>query len=130
MNRMRLIRWTWLAIIILAAFPLALAQDEDSVIVEPRPRFISAVPGDFAYDVTRHSVPLNEIRGGGPTKDGIPALLDPLFVSPASAGRMRPSDMILGVARGGRAKAYPIRILNWHELVNDTIDEQPILVTW
>ena len=43
---------------------------------------------------------------------------------------MRAQDMVLGVHLGGYSKAYPVGILNWHELVNDQIGGRPILVTW
>lgn len=116
--------------LILGCSSLASGQLPDRVIVESKTRTISPVPGDFAFDVTRHTVPLNEIRGGGPPKDGIPALVDPAFVSPANARELHPQDSVLGVYLGGFSKAYPIRILNWHELVNDQIGARPILVTW
>jgi hypothetical protein len=43
---------------------------------------------------------------------------------------LKPSERVLGVALNGEAKAYPLRILNWHELVNDSVGERPVLVTW
>lgn len=98
--------------------------------MEPKRRVISTGPGDFPFDVTRHSIALNEIHGGGPPKDGIPALVDPPFVSPADAKALRSEDLVLGVSLEGVSKAYPIRILNWHELVNDLIGGRPILVSW
>ncbi len=83
------------------------------------------------FDVTRHSVPLNEIVDGGPSKDGIPALDAPKFVPAGQAERfLSDKDRVLGVALFGGAKAYPIRILNWHEIVNDEISGHPITVTW
>ena len=100
------------------------------VIVESKTRTISPVPGDFSFDVTRHTLPLDEIRGGGPPKDGIPALTDPSFASSKEARGLHSQDLILGVHLEGVSKAYPIRILNWHELVNDEIGGRPILVTW
>lgn len=83
------------------------------------------------FDVTRHSVPLSEITGGGPPKDGIPALDAPKFV-PADQTKkfLSDKDRVLGIALFGGAKAYPIRILNWHEIVNDEINGHPITVTW
>jgi uncharacterized protein DUF3179 len=86
---------------------------------------------DKPFDVTRHSVPLDEIVGGGPPKDGIPALDTPRFV-PASKAKdfLSDNDRVLGVAIAGAAKAYPIRILNWHEIVNDDVNGHPITVTW
>ena len=84
-----------------------------------------------AFDVTRHSVPLEDIVAGGPPKDGIPALTDPSFVSAKEADKfLRSWDRVLGVEHRGVAKAYPIKILNWHEVVNDTIADKPLTVSW
>src|SRR5581483_5240635 len=81
-----------LACFILSCGSSAFAQLPERVIVEPKKRTISPAPGDFSFDVTRHTVPLNEIRGGGPPKDGIPALVNPAFVSPANARELHPQD--------------------------------------
>ncbi len=110
--------------------PHQIAQATPEIITEPKQRLIRTAPGDTPFDVTRHTIDLKEIRGGGPPKDGIPALLEPSFISPAQAAALRPQDMVLGVSIGGVSKAYPIRILNWHELVNDRIGSRPILVSW
>ncbi len=83
------------------------------------------------FDVTRHSVPLNEIKAGGPPKDGIPALDAPKFVSADQARKfLFGKDRVLGIALFGGIKAYPIRIMNLHEIVNDEINGHPITVTW
>ena len=83
------------------------------------------------FDVTRHSVPLNEIAGGGPPRDGIPALDVPKFVPADQAKKfLSNKDRVLGLTAFGGAKAYPVRILNWHEIVNDEINGHPITVTW
>ena len=83
------------------------------------------------FNVTRHSVPLSGIVGGGPPKDGIPALDNPKFVSADQAKMLlSDKDRVLGLFMDGQAKAYPIRILNWHEVVNDEINGHPITVTW
>ncbi len=110
--------------------PRLIAQTTPEIITEPKQRLIRTAPGDAPFDVTRHTIALKEIRGGGPPKDGIPALLEPSFISPAEATYLRPQDMVLGVSIGGASKAYPVRILNWHELVNDRIGSRPILVSW
>jgi len=94
-------------------------------------QYLDAGPGQRPFDVTRRSVPLEEIQGGGPPKDGIPALDSPTFVSAREAEKfLRPQDRILGIALSGAAKAYPIKILNWHEIVNDRVGDRPVLVTW
>jgi len=69
-----------------------------------------------------------EIRAGGPGKDGIPALLNPETVPAARAGFLRPGDRVVAVSIGEESRAYPIRILNWHEAINDTVGGVPIAV--
>ena len=63
------------------------------------------------FDFTRHSIPTDEIRAGGPPKDGIPALTDPVFVSAGKAGFMADSDRVLGVVMGGEAKTGSVRAI-------------------
>ena len=75
-------------------------------------------------------VPQEQILSGGPPKDGIPAILEPQFVQPEQAGFLDNSDPVIGVRIGGQARAYPINILNWHEVVNDTVNGIPIVVTF
>lgn len=83
------------------------------------------------FDTSRHSIPVDEIMAGGPGKDGIPALSQPKFVTAKKAKSfIKDDDRVLGLARNGQAKAYPVKILNWHEIVNDTIGSQPVVVTF
>ena len=85
----------------------------------------------MAWDFTKHSIPLDDILSGGPPRDGIPALLDPQFISAKEAAdSLKPGDKVIGVSMGGKARAYPIRILNYHELANDRIGDTPLLVSW
>ena len=82
------------------------------------------------FDLTRHSVPLDQLVDGGPGKDGIPAILTPKFVTISDATFLRDEDRVLGLTRGTEARAYPIKILNWHEIVNDTIGGKAVVVTY
>ncbi|MDR4474990.1 MAG: DUF3179 domain-containing protein [Nitrospira sp.] len=82
------------------------------------------------FDLTRHNVPLHQIVDGGPGKDGIPAILEPRFVSAEEAAFLHDEDRVLGLTLGQAAKAYPIKILNWHEIVNDSLGATPIVVTY
>lgn len=84
----------------------------------------------LGFDFSKHSIPFEEIRSGGPPKDGIPALLEPKFVKAREARFLENDDRVLAVVIQGEAKAYPIKILNWHEIVNDTIGGRPILITY
>lgn len=82
------------------------------------------------FDLTRHSVPLDQLVDGGPGKDGIPAILIPKFASAADATFLRDDDRVLGLTAGTEAKAYPIKILNWHEIVNDVIGGKAVVITY
>ena len=75
-------------------------------------------------------VPQREILSGGPLKDGIPALLEPKFVEPENAKFMNADDQVIGMIIDGEAKAYPLNILTWHEVVNDTLGGTSLMVTY
>ena len=76
--------------------------------------------------------PLNLVVEGGVSKDGIPALTDPLFDSAPweNAGYLLDSDLVLGVVINGEAKAYPHNIGWHHEIVNDVVGDRPVIVTF
>lgn len=70
------------------------------------------------------------VQAGGPPKDAIPALTDPAFLAAENAAYLDPDDLVIGLQVNGEARAYPLRILVWHELINDTIAGRPVLVTY
>jgi len=82
------------------------------------------------FNVDDALVPVSEIRSGGPPRDGIPALDMPDVITAAEADYLRDEDRVLGINIRGRARAYPIRILNHHEIVNDVVGGEIITVTW
>jgi hypothetical protein len=95
---------------------------------EPPP---AGAESEFDTDFSRHTVPYNEILSGGPPKDGIPSIDDPEFVSTEEADEwLEPLEPVLRVEVGEVAKAYPIQILMWHEIVNDTVNGKPLAVTF
>jgi hypothetical protein len=65
-------------------------------------------------DGVKHLIPLDKIRGGGPPKDGIPSIDNPIFVGVDESRFMSDSDTIVGVEINGETMAYPIFILVWH----------------
>ncbi|MEP7281315.1 MAG: DUF3179 domain-containing protein [Rubrivivax sp.] len=88
-------------------------------------------PGDTnGFDVGNASVPLSAIQRGGPPKDGIPAIDQPKFVGADQAGFLKDGDRVLGLVLGGEPRAYPVRILNWHEVVNDRFGKRAVLVSY
>lgn len=82
------------------------------------------------FDLRGASVPVAAIESGGPPRDGIPAIDRPKFVSARDATFLTPGDRVLGLVRHGVAKAYPVRIMNWHEIVNDRFGSEKIVVTF
>ena len=81
-------------------------------------------------DGVKHLIPLDKIRGGGPPKDGIPSIDNPVFVGVDESRFMSDSDTVVGVEMHGETKAYPLFILVWHEIVNDRIGDVPVSVTY
>lgn len=110
------------------ALKLAVSIGGAGILMAASVGFFKSSLSDF--DLSKHSVPLDQIVPGGPGKDGIPAILKPVFVPAREAGFLKDEDRILGLSQGGEAKAYPIKILNWHEIVNDTIGGKPVVVTY
>lgn len=79
----------------------------------------------------RAKIPFSELRSGGPPKDGIPSIDNPKFMSASDADKfLKGDDPVLGLDYEGVARAYPHRIMNWHEIVNDTVAGDPILITY
>ena len=91
---------------------------------------IAAAPLIMGFTLDNAIVPQSDILSGGPPKDGIPALLTPKLINAPASGIMKPDDQILGVVVDGQARAYPIKILNWHEVVNDSVGDQSFAVTF
>lgn len=89
----------------------------------------AGAPVRNGFSLEPASIPIDEILEGGPSRDGIPALDHPPFLLPAEAP-WKDADLVLGVESEGEARAYPIAILEWHELVNDTLGGRPILVSY
>ncbi len=82
------------------------------------------------FNLDNAIVPKKEIASGGVRKDGIPAILDPKFITPDRARHVGIYDQVIGVNIDGVSRAYPIKILNHHEIVNDEINGVPIAVTY
>ncbi len=86
---------------------------------------------EWTTDFTKHSVPLNEIVSGGPSKDGIPAIDTPRFDAVADADKwLKPREPVILFGHAGEGRAYPLQILIWHEIANDTVAGLPVAVTF
>lgn len=85
---------------------------------------------DNGFDLSNSIIPRAEILHGGPPRDGIPALSNPKLVAPDSVSFLEPGDRVVGITLNGEARAYPVAILNWHEIVNDEIDSRHFAITY
>lgn len=91
----------------------------------------SGAEREFSTDFSRHTVSYSEVFSGGPPKDGIPSIDAPQFVSIAEAdGWLAAQEPVVLVQVGDDARAYPLQILTWHEIVNDTVGGLPLTVTF
>ncbi|MGJ3262555.1 MAG: DUF3179 domain-containing protein [Salinarimonas sp.] len=80
-------------------------------------------------DFSQATVPLDEIVSGGPPRDGIPSIDDPLF-APAGDVDLPGREPVIVFPLGEDARAYPLRVLMWHEIANDVVDGMPVAVTY
>jgi hypothetical protein len=80
-------------------------------------------------DFTRHGVALDDIIPGGPPRDGIPAIDEPEFV-PVAEATLPENEPVLGLVMNGDARAYPLRVLIWHEILNDVAGGIPVAITY
>ena len=106
-------------------------------VVDPDPDFqdalaISSVSTrGWETDFSRHTVPYFQIISGGPPRDGIPPIDEPKFIAPGEAGDwLADREPVIAFELNGEAKAYPLQIMTWHEIVNDTVGGVPVVATF
>ena len=81
---------------------------------------------NWTTDVSQTTIDLDDIRGGGPPKDGIPSIDDPSFIPVDEVDFLSDREPVVSF----EGRAYPIQILTWHEIVNDDVDGTPVAVTY
>ncbi len=91
--------------------------------------FAQRFPG-WKTDFSRALLPAGEFDDGGPGKDGIPAIEHPKFVPAAKAMFLDGREPVLSFELNGDVRAYPVEILVWHEIVDDVVAGQPILISY
>jgi hypothetical protein len=86
---------------------------------------------EWKTDFSEHSVPLDEFTSGGPSRDGIPPIDEPKYVSLEEAAEfLGDREPVMVVEEGRHVRGYPLQILVWHEIVNDELGGRPIAVTY
>lgn len=78
----------------------------------------------------RMGIRVEEIAWGGVIKDGIPSLDNPTMIAASAADYMRDDDLVFGVSINGDVRAYPLRIMGWHEMFNDVIGGVPVALAY
>jgi len=85
---------------------------------------------DFLQDDFPSNIRVEEIQWGGVRVDGIPALDNPSVISPEEAFYLFPNEPVFGIAINGEARAYPLRIMDWHEMANDIVGGVPFSLAY
>ena len=81
-------------------------------------------------DFTQSSVEFHEILSGGPPKDGIPPIDNPIFKPVSAIAHLDDREPVIGLMINGDARAYPLQVMTWHEIVNDNVGGTPVTVTY
>ena len=81
-------------------------------------------------DFSKTEVPFDEILSGGPPRDGIPSIDEPMFKPVSEVSDYADREPVIALVMDGVARAYPLSVLTWHEIVNDTIADKPVAVTY
>ena len=96
-----------------------------------RSKYENLLRASWATDFTRTTISFDEIMTGGPPKDGIPSIDDPQFESVSDADEwLDDVEAVQVVDLNGDARAYPAQVMVWHELVNDTVGGEPVVITY
>lgn len=94
------------------------------------PLFAQFAEGSWKTDTSKRKIELSELIKGGPPKDGIPSIDRPRFIPAEKADWLSGTELVIAITIEQETRAYPLRILMWHELVNDQIGRTPILVSY
>ncbi|MCI0533252.1 DUF3179 domain-containing protein, partial [bacterium] len=103
---------------------------QENIAADPNAEYAFEREG-LRTNTAKTSIPLDKVLGGGPGKDGIPALTNPKFTSVLEAGKVFRDDSLgILVTAGGETRYYPYNILVWHEIANDVVGGKPLVVTF
>ncbi|WP_179380280.1 DUF3179 domain-containing protein [Jannaschia marina] len=81
-------------------------------------------------DPAETRIRFEEVTWGGVRKDGIPSLDNPAMIDAGAADYLRDEDLVFGVSINGDTRAYPLRIMGWHEMFNDVIGGVPVALAY
>ena len=96
-------------------------------------------PASYGFDLSQTTLPPDAVVASGMPRDGLMALVEPRMLTIAAVealnheGRgkfLLPTDRVVGLEVGGETRAYPIRFMRWHEVVNDLVGDMPVLISY
>ncbi|MCI5055249.1 MAG: DUF3179 domain-containing protein [Flavobacteriales bacterium] len=91
---------------------------------------LSCKKDESLNEETIWAVPKDEVKDGGPGKDGIPAIDEPKFVSSSEATHIENDELVIAIKIGSEVKVYPHTILDRHEIVNDVVSDEPLSIIY
>ncbi len=103
---------------------------ESENVSSPEDLEVSVPEGIMITNGLKHIVPLDKIKSGGPPKDGIPSIDNPKFVPVSESQFVPDTTFVIGLDINGEKRAYPLFIMVWHEIVNDSVGGVPVAVTY
>ena len=107
------------------------AMEEGILTEDDRPLRLKSVTAAWNTNWNRHTIEYDELLSGGPPRDGIPSIDEPRFIPvEEAAGWLTGNEPVIALDIAGDARAYPLQIMTWHEIVNDVMGDVPVLVTF
>lgn len=98
---------------------------------DTRSDFLQRATIGWNTDWSKHSIEYHDLLSGGPPRDGIPPIDQPKFIENQLAAQwLKPNDPVIALEINGDARAYPLQILTWHEIVNDVVGEIAVTITF
>jgi hypothetical protein len=110
----------------------AASESADGILTgDDRPARLKSITADWNTNWNRRTIEYDELLLGGPPRDGIPSIDEPQFVSAGEAEEwLAGNEPVIALEIDGDARAYPLQILTWHEIVNDRVGGVPVIVTF
>ena len=109
----------------------ATLPDTELFTTDDRSDTLISLTQEWQTNWERRLISTDELLSGGPPRDGIPSIDDPQFVTATEAEEwIFGNEPVIAVEINGEARAYPLQILTWHEIVNDTLGDVPIIITF
>ena len=98
---------------------------------DTRSDFLQRATIGWNTDWSKHSIEYHDLLSGGPPRDGIPPIDQPKFIENQLAAQwLKPNDPVIALEINGDARAYPLQILTWHEIINDFVGEIAVTITF